>query len=254
MSLGTLGHAILEGPTPVTDGIAECRRILGEATSLVVPARTLGRLAILVAMTGDIDEARSLVAQAKAAQEDLGLTPWMQVGLGYVAARVEMLAGEFGAAGAALRSAVAAARALGDRSILSSVAGALAHVYCAEARWGDALALTEEAEHAAAADDRISQILWRSARARARAALGEFSEAERLARDAVDMASETDMLVHQGDVLLSLAEILSRAGRMVEAHTAAEDALARYEAKGAAPAARVARAWLASTSERDRPE
>jgi tetratricopeptide (TPR) repeat protein len=62
--------------------------------------------------------------------------------------------------------------------------------------------------------------------------LGEHAEAEGLARQAVSICEETDMLNVQGNVFADLAEVLSLAGRPKEATEALEQALARYERKG----------------------
>jgi hypothetical protein len=60
----------------------------------------------------------------------------------------------------------------------------------------------------------------------------EHAEAERLAREAVSMCDETDMLDAQADVYADLAEVLALAGRAEEAAEALGQALARYERKG----------------------
>ena len=75
-------------------------------------------------------------------------------------------------------------------------------------------------------------MLWRQVRAKVLARRGEHAEAERLAREAVAIGEETDMLDAQGDAYADLAEVLSLAGRPKEAAEALEQALARYERKG----------------------
>jgi tetratricopeptide (TPR) repeat protein len=61
---------------------------------------------------------------------------------------------------------------------------------------------------------------------------GEHAEAERIAREAVAIGEQTDMLDAQGDMYADLAEVLSLADRPQEAAEALEQALARYERKG----------------------
>ena len=56
-------------------------------------------------------------------------------------------------------------------------------------------------------------MLWRQARGKLLARRGELEEGERLAREAVALAEETDMLNVHGDALLDLAEVLALAGR-----------------------------------------
>ena len=75
-------------------------------------------------------------------------------------------------------------------------------------------------------------MLWRQVRAKVLARRGEHAEAERLAREAVAIGDETDMLDAQGDAYADLAEVLLLAGKRDEAAAALEQALERYERKG----------------------
>ena len=56
----------------------------------------------------------------------------------------------------------------------------------------------------------ISQVLWRTARAKIRAESGDTEGAEALAREAVRLAEATELLNTQGDALLDLASVLAR--------------------------------------------
>ena len=88
-------------------------------------------------------------------------------------------------------------------------------------------------------------MLWRQVRAKVLARRGEHAEAERLAREAVAIGDETDMLNAQGDANADLAEVLLLAGRADEAVAALEQAVERYERKGNLVSAQRARARLA---------
>ena len=61
---------------------------------------------------------------------------------------------------------------------------------------------------------------------------GDHAEAERLAREAVAISSETDFLNGQGDAHAELAEVLVLGGRTDDAATELEHALRCYERKG----------------------
>jgi len=74
---------------------------------------------------------------------------------------------------------------------------------------------------------------------------GEHAEAERLAREAVAICDETDMLDQQGDAYADLAEVLSLADKTDEAAVALEQALDRYERKGNVVSTRNAQTRLA---------
>jgi len=78
----------------------------------------------------------------------------------------------------------------------------------------------------------LPQMLWRQLRAKLLARRGEHAEAEWLAREAVALGEDTDMLDAQGNAHADLAEVLLLAGKPPEAASALEQALERYERKG----------------------
>jgi len=71
-----------------------------------------------------------------------------------------------------------------------------------------------------------------------------LDEAERSAREALDLVARTDALNRHGDSLLVLAEILSFRGRENEADGQIREALRLYEQKGNAVSAERAKAML----------
>jgi len=75
---------------------------------------------------------------------------------------------------------------------------------------------------------------------------GEWAEAERLAREAVAKAHETDSPRYQANAYCDLAEVLEAAGRRDEALAAWQEALDRYERKGIVPLVRRVRERLAA--------
>jgi hypothetical protein len=89
----------------------------------------------------------------------------------------------------------------------------------------------------AADDDLFAQVRWRGAAARSLAAQGAVDEAERLAAEAVELATPTDMLTMRGDALLDRAAVAEAAGRPDDARRAALAALELYRAKGNRPGA-----------------
>jgi hypothetical protein len=70
--------------------------------------------------------------------------------------------------------------------------------------------------------------------ARIHAARGHCADAETLAREAVAHADATDLLWHQGDAMLALAEVLRRCERSDEAERATRAGRALYDRKGIA--------------------
>ena len=86
---------------------------------------------------------------------------------------------------------------------------------------------------------------WRSARAKILARRGDLDDAERLAREAVELVAETDVLNMRAYVLVSLAQVLVAADRAEEAAEPAAEGVRLYEAKGNVVAAEKARAVVA---------
>ena len=99
-------------------------------------------------------------------------------------------------------------------------------------RLEEAEAWAGRAAELGASDDAFTQMLWRQVKAKVLARRGEHAEAERLAREAVAIGEETDMLDAQGDAYADLAEVLALAGKPDEAAAALEQAVERYERKG----------------------
>jgi tetratricopeptide (TPR) repeat protein len=110
--------------------------------------------------------------------------------------------------------------------------GQLASSLCSLGRLDEAIELTVTAEAITPNDDVAAQMLWRQARARILARRGDHGEAKRLARGAVALAEDTDMVNFQADALADFAEIDRLAGRTDEAREHLEQALALYEQKG----------------------
>jgi tetratricopeptide (TPR) repeat protein len=78
--------------------------------------------------------------------------------------------------------------------------------------------------------DPSTQALWRQVQALVNAHRGQHADAERLAREAVEIIERTDSLTYQGDALWDLADVLS-ADRSDEAAAALTQALDRYGRK-----------------------
>jgi hypothetical protein len=100
---------------------------------------------------------------------------------------------------------------LGERYLLSSVAGLLADALAALGR-PDGPRRFIETESLAADDDVEAQTLWRCARANVLATRGELVEAEALAREAVELLEPTDDVLNQINAFACLASVLLLTG------------------------------------------
>ena len=85
---------------------------------------------------------------------------------------------------------------------------------------------------------------WRGPRAKVLARRGELDAAERLAREAVSLAGQTDFLNLHGNALLDLATVLRHSRRLGDAAAAADAANALYERKGNLVGADAARSFV----------
>jgi class 3 adenylate cyclase/tetratricopeptide (TPR) repeat protein len=218
------------GPIPTDEGLERCTALAarGEAALHSVAVQGMG---IVLGMRGEFDKARNLFAEAYRLQTELGMVLQIAAGVAMMWGVVEGLAGDWQAAERIWRRGYERLEELGETGYLSTMAGYLAHALCALERYAEAQEMTRISERAGAPDDMITQILWRSARAKVLVERGDFDEAELLARAAVDFAAKTDFLDARGDTLLDLAEVLRRAGRSAETPPLVEEALRLYERK-----------------------
>jgi tetratricopeptide (TPR) repeat protein len=161
-----------------------------------------------------------------------------------MAGLVELLAGEPAAAERELRWGYVTLREIGEMSYLSTLVALLAEAVYRQGRYQEAQELTRESEESAGGEDVYSQVLWRSVRAKTLARMDQVQEAERLSREAVDLAEATDSVQLRAEALLGLGEVLDLGGRGVEARPFIEEAGKLFEQKGNIVAAGRARERL----------
>jgi class 3 adenylate cyclase len=184
-----------------------------------------------LAMLGRFDEARSILAEARAEQAERGGGTLLANLTAFESVWVELWAGnpgaaaEFGAEGFKLHEE------LDDQAFLSSSAAYLAQALYALDRVDEADTWACRAADLATSMS-LHQFLWRQVRAKVLARRGAHVDAKRLAREAVAIGDMTEMLDGQGDLYADLGEVLLLAGEPAEAAAALEQALARFERKG----------------------
>jgi tetratricopeptide (TPR) repeat protein len=225
------------GPPTVEDGARYVEESLawarengdrvGEADAL---AHGRGRFA---AMLGDFERARESVAEARAIFVDLGLVMFV-AGHASAAGFVEMQAGDPAAAERELRAGYELVQQAAMRGSYFGMGlrDELAQALYALGRYDEAMALSAESERQSASDDVQSQVQWRAVRAKVLAREGRADEAEALARAAVAIAEETELVLVHANALLDLAEVLQLAGRPDDARPHVERAVELFERKG----------------------
>jgi class 3 adenylate cyclase len=224
--------AALLGPTPVGEAIARSEefleRVSGDRSSEAV---VRGQLAGLRALDGSFEEARSELDRARALLEELGLQAEI-AGIELDAWRVEMLAGELGAAEQIMRHSYTVFEEMGDKYLLPTVSGQLAQTLYALGRYDEVERLTGITEELASEDDIDPQAVWRSLRAKVLARQGRFADAEALMAEAFSLIAETDAALLEHSALLDLAEVQRLAGKDAELRATLALALGVAERKG----------------------
>jgi tetratricopeptide (TPR) repeat protein len=217
----------LEGQTPVgelLEWIDENEARGGAELLPSVRARAL-------AMLGRFEEGRAILLEERTARAERGRSIDLADSLGYDAVILELWAGNYPAA---VRFGLEGCRLyeeLGERSYLSGASALLGQAYYGVGELDEAERWAARSRELGASDDLLLQMLWRQVQAKVLARRGAAAEAEELAREAVAVAEQTDMLDFQAHTYADLAEVLELGGRAEEAAEAFEHALLRCEQK-----------------------
>jgi class 3 adenylate cyclase/tetratricopeptide (TPR) repeat protein len=240
-----VGPATFWGPTPVSIGLPRAEAIAESAGTLKWGKAWASRAVVgFYGMQGRFEEGRELAARASSILEELG-RPIELYTLAFWTAPLELLAGDPVAAEREAATACDGLEAAGEKGWLSTMATMLADALYAQGRLDEAEAAVQRSREAATSDDFNAQAAWRAVHAKILARRGELEEAERLAREAIEIIDRSDELSHQGDFRVGLAEVLGLAGRTDKSIPVLEEALARYEQKENRVSADATRALLA---------
>lgn len=233
--LGAAPTAALWGPSPVARAGGRCldvvRLLRITSASPAVEATSLRCQAVLEALRGRIDTARSMLSRARTTLEELGLQhDLMETEL--FAGIVELIGDDPAAAEAPLRAAYGGLGAMGVGADAGQAAALLARSLLAQGREDEADEMATASE-ALAGQNLKPVIAWRSARAAMLAARGDTTAAVALAEEAVRIAAGTDLVLDHADACIALASVRAEAGDERGAADARADAARLYTAKGA---------------------
>jgi class 3 adenylate cyclase/tetratricopeptide (TPR) repeat protein len=213
-----LVQALYYGPTPVDEAIARSEELLAERPdNRSLSASITGSAAGLSAMRGDLEEARRLQAKARALDEQFGQR-FRLAARAFVSAEIETLAGRPEESIAILRWAFGELQEMGITSVGSTMASYLADALASEGEDAEALHYARLSRDTAAAEDVVTQVMWRLARAKA-------AHEPDLAREAVQLAEQTDSPDLKARALLGLWQVTGDG-------EARARAVAEYERKG----------------------
>ena len=244
--------ALLDGPVSVPDAEALCISFQERVRGPLAEHDLRGAIAVLRARRGAFDDARPEIAASITALDELGAAEDLAVAL-HRAAQIELLAGDATAAEPLMQRAMAAATHARDEALRAHLAASFAHMIVPEEdRLDEALALADVAE--AQADDMRTQVGWRMARARVMVRRGRGAHAERIAREGLGIAEQTDSTDLRANALVWAADVRRHAGRPAEAEPFERRAHRLLERSGAtAQAAALAAAIAPTIGEQPRP-
>jgi class 3 adenylate cyclase/tetratricopeptide (TPR) repeat protein len=243
-ALNMLLRPKLWGPAPAETLLELCDGILERSDANPrLRIHALQVRSVAAALIGDETGARDAGGLAVALIEEYGMRlegGLLAIDFGFALE----LVGDLRGAEEVLRRGYALLTSLGETGVLATVSAELATVLARLERLDEAEALAVESRSIAAADDFDAQTRLRTTLALVRLGRGDLEEAERLAREAVDVASGTDFILLSAAALQVLGETLLARGRPAEAAAALEDAHRLHERKGNVVGAREARALL----------
>ena len=239
-ALTGVARVLVQGPTPVTEGIARAEAMLAAtAGDRRIESAMAHALAHLYAQAGRFEDGRTMAARAMAIPEESGQAI-DAANMTEVAADVEHWAGDAVAEVGWYRAGMERLRGLGTNA--SMHAAFLANSLCETREYDEAAVLAEPAVAAGG---------WIAASARralglARAHRGDLEGGEALVRESLAEFEATDFLNLRAGALLGLAEVLRLVGREAEAGDAVASAAELYRLKGNAAGLARAEALLAS--------
>ena len=185
-----------------------------------------------LAKIGRFEEAREIIGEARADQAERGGGTLYANLTAFEAASVERLAGDLAAAAEFGFEGCRLHEELGEDFFLGEAAASLAQTLYELGRIDEANSWIGRATTLVAIDDPSAQMAWRQVKAKVLARRGEHDEAVKLAREAIAIGDDTEILDQQADAYADLGEVLRLSGDHVAAAAALAQALARYERKG----------------------
>ena len=219
---GMLAMNLGWGPMPVPEALTATDALLLEVRDdPSAEPFVLGGHAYLLAQSGDIQAAREALERMREIAERQGQRIVLWGSWGQNVGRTELLAGDPERAEQALRPSYHALREAGNRAFSSTAAGQLAIALVELGRFDDAAHYAAAAADEAGEADVLSQVLWRSALARALSEQDDPEGALRLADEAVRLAATTEWPNVIADAFLDRARVVLASAP--EGRNAAED-------------------------------
>ena len=228
--IGWRALAAALGPTPVAVAIERCEAWREHvAGSPLATASTLNPLALLHAMAGDAERAEQLLGDAR---EILGALGGLTAGVAHLEAWTEIFLGRPERAETALQADLESAPEGGGRATTAALLAQVARRAGAARGGGGAVPAGRAAPPRARTRSRSPSGERRRPGSSPRR--GGAPTPRRWLAKRSPTPSRTDLLWHQGDAMLALAEVLRRCERTDEAERAIRAGRALYDRKGIA--------------------
>jgi tetratricopeptide (TPR) repeat protein len=221
--------ALRYGPIPAPEGIARIEEMTPVGATGAA-ARWLSTPPLL-AMQGDIQEARARVAAGIAYVEERGLHN-LRGSLSLASAPVEVLAGDLEAAQREYADGIAVLKSTGTTGVLSTLAAERAIVLYRLGRIEEMDEAIRLARATGSPTDIATQAAWRVAASQRAADEGHQDDARGLIQEALALIEPTDFLELRGGVFEALGHVEARAGQPKGWRTALNRALAEHQRKG----------------------
>ncbi len=248
--LGAAPVAALWGPSPVARAGGRCLDVVRlsriAADSPAVVATSSRCQAVLEAMRGRFDTARSLLEASRVTNLELGLDHGL-LETSLFAGIVELLADDPVAAEPHLRHAFGGLGQLGIGADAGQAAAHLARSLMRQGRLDEADQLAADSD-ALAGQNLQTAIAARSVHAEILAAHGDTGQALALADESVRLAAGTDLVFDHANAMAALARVRAAAGDADGAQRGASAARDLYAQKGATVVVDVAAGAPATTT------
>jgi class 3 adenylate cyclase/predicted ATPase len=220
------------GHRDTASGVERCNALLAETRGTSAEPVVLGARALYRSWRGEHSGARADIRRARSLLEEFG-HELMAAASAMIEAQVELAAGDARATELAARAGYERLENMNETGWRSTLGCYLAEALYRQGSLDDAERIALEAISLASGDDVVSQARARTVRAKVLAHRRVAAEAGELAREAVELTSRTDYFAEQAEALCALAEVLTLLGRAEEAQPLLREAIALFERKGA---------------------
>lgn len=248
--VAVLAQALYYGPVCVDDVLARYDALLEEAgPDPSARAALLAHRGGMLAMRGEVAEARRMYEDSTGLHEELGLR-FRGAVMSLVGAEIEWIAGDHELAEAHLRSGCETLDAIGAGGVRAALVAFLAELLSRDGRDEEAEVELEVLAEIAEPGDVFADVLRAAVSARLEARRGSRPAAHELAREAVSKAAATDFPALQALAAVALSDVARAAGDDDARRSALQQAAAAYLRKGSTAQAAPITAELAARSTR----